>query len=128
MTEAKIDIKDDDTLHKLLQIEMLIPDTITISDRIFCELPNETYLGKIPSDLGDGRKSFDTVFKDFTPHLDSSYILLGESVVSSNPDGSPDGGRDLVNNPVTKKELFAYVELFGVEALHLDFPRETEVN
>lgn len=121
--QGTFNITTDEDLQKALMLEKYIPESMTIPSRVYCSIPRSMYEEKIPTELGDGRKRFNSVYKDNTPHLeDDVYILLGENIINSN--GSLSGGRDLQTGPVTKEELFAHVELFGVEHLHLDFPRE----
>ena len=92
-----------------------------INNRIFVKVQMSNYESKIDPDLGDGRRLMSDQFVNHTPHLDVAYVMLGETIINS--DGSPSGGRDFVNNPYKKDEIDMWVQKYGVENTHLDFPR-----
>jgi len=118
--QGKVFIKDDETLQQLLMLMDYIPEAITISDRVFCEVPVKDYNDKLDSEIGDGRKTMSTVYKAYHETEEKIYVLVGEDD-GYGVDGT--GSRDLQNNPVTKEEFIAWVKKYGVESFHIDFPR-----
>ena len=127
MITAAVTIKTDEELHKLLAIDDVIPNSIKIHDRVFCEIPEldlENDLTTMPSEDSKAKrgKKVKDKYKTFTIKDKKAYLLLGENM--ANPDKSASGGRDLKNNPITKDELSDWIEIYGVENLHIDYPRE----
>jgi len=121
--ECKVNITTDDELQDFLNILYMFPDRSEIPYRMFCVVPELDYNAKIDPALGDGRKLMNTVYKNFAKDEDGVYVLIGESESTQNDDGTPSGGRDLVNDPINREELLAWIDKFGVESFHLDFPR-----
>jgi len=120
--QGTITIKDDATLQQMLTLMTLLPDAVTIHDRVFCHVPKADYDEKLDASIGDGRKLMSSEYKNFHEDKDGVYVLVGEDTYGETLSGS----RDLDSNPVTKGEFVAWVELYGVSRFHVDFPR-TEV-
>ena len=118
--KSTINITDDATLQQMLTLMTFLPDAVTIHDRVYCEVPLEDYNEKLDPAIGDGRKLMSSVYKVFHETDTHAWVLVGEDD-GYGEDGT--GSRDLVNNPVTKEEFIAWVDLYGVEAFHIDYPR-----
>ena len=121
--QGNVFIKDDETLQQMLYLKKHLPDAITISDRMFCEIPIEDYNGKIDSTLGDGRKTMSTVYFDYHTTKETVYVLVGEDD-GYGVDGT--GSRDFKNNPITKEEFVAWSDKYEIERFHINFPRKKE--
>jgi len=88
---------------------------VKLSQRLYCKVDDY--------DVEDKEKIKDK-YKSFISDKDGDYILIGEG----NDDyGEPkSGSKDFENKPYINEELTPYVEKYGVENIHVDFPRVDE--
>lgn len=116
-------ILDNDTdLHLLLTQLLPLASTMEVASRAFCELDVDVYYGTIAEELGgNGTTCYSDLLKAFYEDESVVYILVGEH--TDNYGSGKSGSRNLSTNAMNAEEIQAWIDYFGVEKFHVDYPR-----
>lgn len=121
-------LDNDQDLQTLLTTALPLVGTMKIASRMFIEIPQDDYNNAIPEVLGgDGTVKFCDVFKDFckgNEAVSEAYLLVGEHTDAYG--SAKSGSRNLIDNAMTKEEIQAWIDYFGVDKFHVGFPNVEE--